>query len=71
MRHTDPNEWLGEVTYVYDCLCREVADTPLLANLSLGDFVEFCRGPSYTCWVVSSLSTPCCKQLYLPNTSQA
>ena len=39
----NPLDWQAEVAYVYECLCREVADTPLLANLTFDDFCAFCE----------------------------
>ena len=41
--NADPLGWHAEVAYAFDCICREVADTPLLANMTLEDFADFCR----------------------------
>ena len=42
MSDWEASGWHAEVRYVYECLCREVADTPLLANLTFEDFADFC-----------------------------
>lgn len=39
-------DWHTEVAYVYEVLCRETAGTPLLANLTLRDFIQFCEAHS-------------------------
>ena len=41
--HTDrAMDWESEIAYVYDVLCREVSDTPLLSSMTYEDFVDFC-----------------------------
>ena len=42
-RHADPLDWHAEVAYAYDSICRELAGTPLLANMTLEVFTDFCR----------------------------